>query len=45
MVTDQGGAAVPNVKVSPIDQATGELRSTISNDVGEYTFTAVFPAT
>jgi hypothetical protein len=43
-VKDQGGAVVPNVKVSLINDATGEQRATLSNDAGEYTFTAVNPA-
>ncbi len=45
IVTDPGGAAVPNVKVTLVDEATTETRSTLSNAVGEYTFTAVDPAT
>ena len=45
IVTDPGGAAIPNVKVTLVDEATAETRSTISNTVGEYTFTAVDPAT
>ncbi len=45
IVTDQGGAAIPNVKVTLIDQATAERRSTLSNETGEYTFTAVDPGT
>jgi trimeric autotransporter adhesin len=45
IVTDQGGAAIPNVKVTLIDQATAEQRSTLSNETGEYTFTAVDPGT
>ena len=45
LVTDQGGASIPNVKVTLIDQATAEQRSTLSNDTGEYTFTAVDPGT
>src|SRR5580658_4420314 len=45
IVTDQGGAAVPNVKVTLIDEATAETRATLSNAAGEYTFTALDPAT
>jgi hypothetical protein len=45
IVSDPGGAAVPNVKVTLIDEATSEQRSTLSNGTGEYTFTAVNPAT
>src|SRR5215469_12291798 len=43
-VTDQGGAAVPDVKVTLINQATSEQRATLSNESGEYAFTAVNPA-
>jgi hypothetical protein len=45
IVTDQAGAAVADVKVTLIDQATGEQRATLSNGTGEYSFTAVDPAT
>jgi hypothetical protein len=44
IVSDPGGAAVPNAKVTLIDEATNEQRTTLSNSVGEYTFTAVNPA-
>jgi hypothetical protein len=44
-VTDPGGAAVPNTKVTLIDEATAETRTTLSNGVGEYTFTSLNPAT
>jgi trimeric autotransporter adhesin len=43
--TDQGGAVVPDVIVTLINEATGEQRSTLSNEAGEYTFPAVNPAT
>ncbi len=45
IVTDPGGAAIPYVKVTLINEATTEQRATLSNAVGEYTFTAVDPAT
>jgi len=45
IVSDPGGAAVPGAKVSLIDEATSEQRATLTNGVGEYTFTAVNPAT
>ena len=45
IVTDPGGAVVPNVKVVLIDQATSEQRATLSNSAGEYSFTSVNPAT
>jgi hypothetical protein len=43
-VTDQGGAVVPLAIVTLVNDATGEQRSTLTNDGGEYTFTAVNPA-
>src|SRR6516162_6659020 len=43
-VKDQGGAMVPDVKITLINEATGEQRATLSNESGEYTFTAVNPA-
>jgi hypothetical protein len=45
IVSDPGGAAVPGAKVTLIDEATSEQRATLSNASGEYTFTAVNPAT
>ena len=45
IVSDPGGAAVPNAKVTLIDEATSEQRATLTNGTGEYTFTAVNPAT
>jgi len=44
-VADQGGAVVPDVKVTLINQATSEQRATLSNESGEYAFTAVNPGT
>jgi len=43
-VKDQGGAVVPDVKITLVNDATGEQRATLSNESGEYTFTAVNPA-
>ena len=45
IVSDQAGAAVPVAKVMLINEGTNEQRATLSNAVGEYTFTAVDPAT
>jgi hypothetical protein len=45
IVTDPGGAAVPTAKVTLIDEAAGTERTTVSNAVGEYTFTSLDPAT
>ena len=45
IVTDQQGAAVPNVKVTLTDQATNNGRSTLSNAAGEYSFSSINPAT
>src|ERR1700687_1094189 len=45
MVADHTGAAVPDAIVTLINEATSEHRQTLSNGAGEYTFTAVLPAT
>src|SRR5580700_1671811 len=45
IVTDHTGAAMPNAVVTLINEATSEHRQTLSNSAGEYTFTAVVPAT
>src|SRR6185437_8480845 len=37
-VTDASGAAVPNVAVSLTSQATGQVRQTVSNNDGIYSF-------
>ena len=44
-VTDPGGSATANVKVTLTDDATSVNRSTITNDQGEYVFAAVAPST
>jgi hypothetical protein len=44
-VTDSAQAAVARVKVTIVDQAANVPRSTVSNDAGEYVFSAVNPAT
>lgn len=43
-VTDVSGAAIPDVKVTLINQGTGVARSTISNAAGSYVFSDVDPA-
>jgi hypothetical protein len=43
-VTDQGGAVVPMAMVTLVNEATSEQRSTLTNEAGDYTFTAVNPA-
>jgi len=45
IVTDNGGAAMPNAMVTLINEATSERRQTLTDGAGEYTFTAVLPAT
>src|SRR5438067_2493509 len=40
---DGGGAIVPGVSISLINEATNISRETVSNGVGEYVFTAVTP--
>jgi hypothetical protein len=44
-VTDQAGAAVPDVRVTLVNAGTNVMRSTITNGVGLYVFTAVDPST
>lgn len=44
-VQDQTGGVVPGAKVTLTNDATKDLRVVTSNDVGNYTFTAVFPGT
>jgi trimeric autotransporter adhesin len=43
-VTDPNGTPVQNVKVNLIEEATTVSRSTLTNEQGEYVFTAVNPA-
>jgi hypothetical protein len=45
MVKDPSGAIVPNAAVELIDAATQVVRTTVTNEVGRYTFTAVRPGT
>ena len=40
-VLDQSGASEPSAKVTISDDATRLSRSTVTNDQGEYVFTAV----
>jgi trimeric autotransporter adhesin len=44
-VLDPTGAAVRTAQLSLTDEATSAIRSTISNDDGEYVFSAVTPST
>jgi hypothetical protein len=44
-VTDSSGAAIGTAKVTLSDQATGISRATLTGTGGEYSFTAVNPAT
>ena len=44
-VTDPQNAAVPEAKVSLINEGTGVVRSTLSNSDGTYVFSQVDPAT
>lgn len=44
-IIDPNGAAVGSVRVTLTDQATALLRSTVSNDTGEYVFPSLTPAT
>jgi hypothetical protein len=42
---DQSGATEPSAKVTITDESTKLSRSTVTNEQGEYVFTAVTPAT
>ena len=44
-VTDPDGAATLRTKIAITDEATSLQRTTVTNDQGEYVFTAVTPAT
>ena len=44
-VLDASGGAIPGTTVTLSNEATAVERSTISNEVGLYTFTSVDPAT
>ncbi len=44
-VTDPAGAALSGTRIVITDEATSVARSTVTNDQGEYVFTAVTPAT
>jgi len=44
-VTDPSGAATFGAKIAITDEAKSTIRTTVTNDQGEYVFTAVTPAT
>src|SRR5580698_3933524 len=44
-VLDSSGAAAATARVTITDEGTGEARNTVTNDLGEYAFTAVNPST
>jgi hypothetical protein len=44
-VTDAQGAAIADAKVTLTDEATNLSRSTIANNIGEFTFASVTPST
>jgi hypothetical protein len=44
-VTDSGGAVVPNAKVTMKNDASGDVRTTVSNGTGYFAITAVQPGT
>jgi hypothetical protein len=44
-VADATGAVIGLAKITLTDEATGITRATVSNDAGEYSFTALNPAT
>ena len=43
VVTDKGGALAPSVQVTARNAASGEIRTTITNKDGEYSFPALAP--
>lgn len=44
-VSDQSGAAVPKAKVTLLNENSGDIRETQTNEVGRFTFAGVRPAT
>jgi hypothetical protein len=44
-VTDQQGLVLPGVTVAITNAATGDSRSTVTNETGRYLFTAMPPGT
>lgn len=44
VVSDKGGALIPNVKVEARNTATGETRTATTNAAGEYSFPSLKPA-
>jgi hypothetical protein len=44
-VVDPNGAAATSVRLTLTDEATALVRSTVSNDSGEYVFPSLTPAT
>src|ERR1700692_4354673 len=44
-ITDPSGAAVPNAKVTIIDQRKGTKEETVTNDSGNYSVTHLIPDT
>src|SRR5207249_3021205 len=45
VVMDPGSAIIPGVEVQLINQGTNAARSTITNEAGQYVFSAVSPGT
>src|SRR5487761_26454 len=45
VLTDQSGAVIPNVKVAVKNEATGEIRATVTNASGSYTASNLNPGT
>ncbi len=43
-IVDPGGAAVPDVKVTAVDEGTSVSRATLTSSEGEYTFASLTPA-
>ncbi len=45
IIQDPGGAVIGDAKVTLLNDATGSARATLSNALGEYTFSQIEPAT
>lgn len=45
LVTDAGGAVIPGVEISLINERTNVARDTVTNELGQYNFSFVAPGT
>src|SRR5215813_13081079 len=44
LITDAAGAAMPSARVTLKDQSTNVVRTTATNEAGEYVFSSVIPS-